>query len=217
MRPTFLAVGVLSIVTLCLSTAHAGLINGGFETPDINSSSNIVVFAGSPILVGWQISGGSGIDLVSSLWAPSEGSQSISLNWINPTTISQQIATTAGQQYSLSFDMAAEVFGGAALRTMDVLWNNSVIASPQFSYTGQGPTSMGWVSFSYSVIGTGSDTLAFRSTTTNPANYGPALDNVRLDAVSAVPEPGSLILFGLGALGLFGAARKRRNSSTNAA
>ncbi len=39
------------------------------------------------------------------------------------------------------------------------------------------------------------------------------LDNVRLESVSAVPEPGSLALFGVGALGLIGAVRRRRRTA----
>lgn len=48
---------------------------------------------------------------------------SLSLGWVAPATISQTVVTTSGQAYDLNFFMAAEIFGGSALRTMDVLWN----------------------------------------------------------------------------------------------
>lgn len=79
--------------------------------------------------------------------------------------------------------MAAEIFGGSALRTMQVIWNGSVVSSPSFPYTGQGPTAMGWTRTNLTVVGTGSDVLQFRSTTTSAPQYGPALDNVRLIAL----------------------------------
>jgi hypothetical protein len=76
---------------------------------------------------------------------------------------------------------------------MDVLWDGAVVGQPTFTYTGQGPDNMGWTQFTYNVAGTGSDVLAFHSTT--PANFGPALDAVSL---SAVPEPSSIVLLGVG-------------------
>ncbi len=181
------------------SVAQANVVNGGFESFGGSGNSNI-----GQGLTGWTISGG-GIDIVNtSYWQSGEGVTSISLGWTAPATISQTVATTAGQAYDLSFLMAAEIFGGSALRTMDVLWNGNVVSTPSFAYTGQGPTNMGWTLKSVGVVGTGSDLLEFRSTTTTQSNYGPALDGVRL---TAVPEPASLTALALGAIAFL---RKRR-------
>ncbi len=182
------------------SVAQANVVNGSFESFGGSGNSNI-----GQGLTGWTISGG-GIDIVNtSYWQAGAGVTSISLGWTSPATISQTVATTSGQAYDLSFLMAAEIFGGSALRTMDVLWNGNIVATPSFAYTGQGPTNMGWELNSVQVVGTGSDLLEFRSTTTAQSNYGPALDDVRLTAV--VPEPASMSALALGA---FAFLRKRR-------
>lgn len=154
--------------------------NGGFESPDLGTASQQVISTGSSALSGWTISGTSGIDLVSTFWQPSEGRQSISLNWKSPSTISQILTTVPGQSYRVSFDLAGEAFGGQSSRTLDVLWNGVAVSSQSFNYSGQPPTAMGWTTVSVDVLGTGSDILSFRSTT--PNNYGPTLDNVRVVA-----------------------------------
>lgn len=175
-----------ALLTLVSSaTAQNILVNGSFETYDGSGNSNIG--AG---LNGWTIGNGGGIDIVFSTgvepyyWQAVDGNVSLSLAWFGPERISQAVTTSAGQSYHLTFSMAAEIYGGPSTRTMDALWNNVVVGSASFQYTGQGPENMGWVQFSYDVVGTGNDTLSFLSTTPGP--YGPALDNVSL---VVVPEP----------------------------
>jgi RHS repeat-associated protein len=170
---------VITSTPALVATAGQELVtNGSFEFTALEENTReYVVPSGSENLDGWQVAGDSGVDLVvNSYWTPSQGEQSISLNWLSPSTISQTIPTRAGQTYTLSFDIAAEVYGGGMDRSLDVLWNGQVIASPSFQYSGQDGSHMGWTTYRYPVLGTGNDVLSFRSTT--PANFGPALDNV---------------------------------------
>jgi hypothetical protein len=178
---------LLTILTCVTSASAQNLIsNGSFEERD-RSGFNSNIRAGLP---GWTIGNGGGIDIVFSrgikpfYWQAAEGNVSLSLNWGSPGSISQVVATEAGTRYLLSFSMAAEIYGGQASRTMDVVWSDVVVGTPTFSYTGQGSANMGWVQFTYEVVGSGRDTLAFRSTT--PANYGPALDAVALVPAAAL-------------------------------
>jgi choice-of-anchor C domain-containing protein len=150
--------------------------NGGFEQPTV-PGSNITISAGSNVVAPWTVAGG-GLDLVHTLWDPAEGLNSISLNWVGPSTITQTVSTTPGTTYSLGFAMAAEIFGGPPVRQIDVLWNGVLVDTVSFNYTGQGPNSMGWEDHQYTLVGTGSDVLSFVSLTSGP--YGPALDNVTL-------------------------------------
>lgn len=171
---------VAALVAPTISSANL-INNGSFESYG-GTGFNSNIGAG---ITGWTISGG-GIDIVTqSTWQAADGVASITLGWTSPATITQTLATTSGQAYDLSFFMAAEIFGGSALRTMQVIWNGSVVSSPSFPYTGQGPAAMGWTQKNLIVVGTGSDVLQFRSTTTTAPQYGPALDNVRLTAMPA--------------------------------
>jgi len=176
------------------------LVNGSFETYGGSGNSNIG--AG---LTGWTIGNAGGIDIVFSTgivpyyWKAADGNVSLSLAYFGPDSVTQTVTTTPGKSYQLTFSMAAEIYGGPATRTMNVLWNNSVVSSPSFQYTGQGPEYMGWTEFSLNVVGTGTDTLRFLATSAGP--YGPTLDNVSL---VLVPEPAAagLIVIGLVSLGL---------------
>lgn len=184
------------------------VVNGSFEQL-VGFGYNSNIGAG---LEGWTIGNGGGVDIVHSTgfeplyWRAATGDISLSLNFFGRDSVSQQLVTTPGVHYEIGFAMAAEVYGGPAQRTMDVLWNGAVVGSPTFDYTGQGPTTMGWVRFAYDVVGTGSDALTFSSTT--DSNYGPALDDV---SVVLAPEPNTASLVVLGAVSLvFVRARKRR-------
>ncbi len=180
-----------ALVVLFASAARADVVlNGSFEAYGGSGNSNIGAGLDS-----WTIGGG-GIDIVPpdlpNYWQPADGLVSLSLNWNAPGSVTQALTTMSGQPYEVRFWMAAEIYGGPELRTMDVLWNGAVVASPSFLYTGQGPNDMGWTELSYVVEGTGLDSLSFVSTT--PANFGPALDNV---SVTLVPEPSSLAALAL--------------------
>lgn len=185
------------IATLILpASIHAqNLIrNGSFESYG-GTGYNSNIGAG---LTDWNIGTMGGIDIaLESDWQAADGTTSITLNWGGPESVSQGIVTSAGQLYRLSFYMAAEIYGGEQFRTLDVIWNSNVVGTSTFEYTGQGPTNMGWTKVNYTVLGTGSDILAFQSTT--EGNYGPAIDNIQL---VAVPEPATIagVCFGIAML-----------------
>ena len=157
-------------------TCEPPVQNGGFEQPAL-FVSNLTISAGSTALDPWTVTGG-GLDLVHTLWDPAEGLNSISLNGVGPSTITQTVSTLPGTSYSLGFAMAAEIFGGPPVRQIDVLWNGVLVDTVSFDYTGQGPNSMGWEDHQYTLVGTGLDVLSFVSLTSGP--YGPALDNVTM-------------------------------------
>jgi len=209
-------IGSAVIVLLkCAASAAAPniLTNGSFEDYG-GTGFNSNIGAG---LFGWTIGAAGGIDIVFSTgiepfyWQAPDGDVSLSLNWFRPESVSQMIATTPGTPYHLSFFMGAEIYGGPTTRTMDVLWNGAVIGNPSFQYTAQGPTSMGWVQFSYDVVGTGSDIIAFQSKTLG--GYGPALDAVSL---VTVPEPSVVALSSIAAVTLLCYRRRKGKVSRTA-
>ena len=196
-----------AVVNLSAQSIQPGsiLVNGSFETYGGSGNSNI-----GQGLQGWTIGNAGGIDIVFSTgvvpyyWQAADGNVSLSLAYFGPDSVTQTVTTQPGKTYQLTFSMAAEIYGGPATRTMNVLWNNTVISSPSFQYTGQDPNNMGWTEFSLNVVGTGTDTLSFLATSAGP--YGPALDNVSLVLV-AEPTAGRLVALGL--IG-FGLSKRRR-------
>ena len=80
------------------------------------------------------------------------------------------------------------------------------------------PLSSTYEEFFFTFVGTGSDTLTIEANT-NPGNWYVDDISVTGAAVSATPLPAALPLFasGLGAMGLFGWRRKRKNAAAIAA
>ena len=118
-----------------------------------------------------------------------------------PNTLSQLIATTSGQSYTLSFWYDAV---GAAANGFDVTWNGATV----FSVTNQ--VTSGYQHITANVLGSGSDALVF---TAYNDRYNTMLDNVSVSAVaSAVPEPATwaMMITGFGAAGVMVRASRRR-------
>lgn len=197
-----------------IAPAHANLVtNGSFETPIVGGAPFVTLNSGSGALPGWSILGS--IDHIGSYWQASDGNQSIDLNGLGQLgTISQTLATTPGQLYELTFDMAGNPdFDSVKTLLVQV----DAVAQPfNFDSTGKSLGAMGWVS--HSLLFTATDvvtTLMFQSLTidflapapvSNMFSFGPALDNV---AVNAVPVPAAVWLLGSALLGL-GMIRRRK-------
>ncbi len=187
-------------VTVCLLSisgfAHSNLIvNGGFESPGIASGWTY----GPDPTGGWQ---GDNIEV----WASGflgvdsyEGSQHGELNahaydgtvW----SIYQSFDSVLSEMYDFSFAYRARRNGSEAFRvTLEDSSGTILDRLVDDHVTGQ------WSSFSESFLGTGNEiTLTFTSVTPGAGTVGNFLDAV---AVTNVPEPSTLALFGIGLAGL---------------
>ena len=88
----------------------------------------------------------------------------------------QNVQTVAGQSYTLSFDARSRPGLTAATCTIEVLWNNTVVATV--------PPGSAWATHTFSVTGTGGqDRLTFREVQSQSADgLGALYDNIRLVA-----------------------------------
>jgi hypothetical protein len=111
-------------------------------------------------------------------------------------TISQTLSTTPGVDYTLSFWLQDEQGDGPNSDTdFQALWNGTSLLDQY--------TTTGLLQYTFTVAGTGSDTLTFEGYN-SPAWYD--LSDV---SVTPTPEPSSFLLMGSGVLGLAAFLRRR--------
>jgi hypothetical protein len=110
--------------------------------------------------------------------------------------------------------MAGNPAGDPALKTLDLraYYNglNFFIDHQEFSFStaGKSLAAMGWEPHTfYFTAPSDNATLLFGSLIGGA--YGPAIDNVSVTQVSAVPEPGTILLLGISVVGLAGLASRR--------
>lgn len=187
--------------------AHAlPIINGSFQSgPAVGSF--LTVGAGSTALTGWEVFG-AGVDIVGTAWISSDGDRSLDLNALATGGVRQILDTVIGQAYQVRFDLSRNPAGSAPSYALDVA---AGAASETFTFTATPTTgNMLWEERLFEFTATSTSTvLEFGSLV--GGSGGPALDNVRVDAVLPVPEPSTATLT-LVALSGLAVLRKRRAS-----
>jgi choice-of-anchor C domain-containing protein len=198
---------------------------GAQATPFFNGSFELGIDPGSftPLngpdstsITGWTVGGGANsIDYIGSYWKASNLAKSLDLNGLVPGSISQTFDVNPGTTYQVSFDVAGNPDGGPQVKTLDGLANAIISSQPSFNTAGHTKDDMGWKTFTFTFLATGSsETLTFTSTTTGdsgngqfPTAFGPALDNV---SVTAIPEPATwaMMIFGFMGIGFMAYRRK---------
>ena len=188
-----------ALFTACtaFTGAHAAtnlLVNGSFEAQaQANGSWHVYDH-----FAGWNTVAGSGIELRDNIAGRAfDGLNYVELDSYSNSAMAQTVNTVRGAEYTVSFAYSARAGVGALSNPIEVLWDGTLLGS--VTADGTRLSQHDWHSFSYTVHGTGLDTLTFRAAGTNDS-LGGSLDAVSL---SAVPEPSTAALM-FGALFLIG-------------
>lgn len=226
---------------LNINTVFAGanlLVNGGFELPGLPNPSDYVYLPnGSTFVPGWvsvdNIPSGSLFVDNLLIRAPyygfpaSEGSYFIYVdnnNGPSPSLngIYQDFSTLVDQQYSVTFDASTEIAYGTpgllGVSVGDTMLHYTLPNVP--GYPAEPYVFTGWSSYSFTFQATSTMTrLQFFDEgyqiggDPTKGNASPLLDNVTVSLLpAAVPEPSSIAMFGIGAIGMMFARRKRQQT-----
>ncbi|MET4848185.1 Ig-like domain-containing protein [Bradyrhizobium japonicum] len=159
------------------------LVNGSFE------ATTLAPFAGGrwgafQSVAGWTAISGGTIELWNNLGGikATDGGNFGELDYAGARDgFYQDVKTVAGQTYQLSFDARARPGFTGATCSIEVLWNNSVIATV--------PPGSAWDTYDFNVVGTGgNDRLTFREVASQSSDgLGALYDNIQLTATTAKP------------------------------
>ena len=223
-----LAAATLGALLCSATSAHAQLVNGGFENTTVPSGTYQTYAPGQTIgASGWVVTGSAGNNVIliqtnyteaqfGLVFNAQEGNNTLDLTGVGNTGaadgVQQVIATTNGATYAVSFYVGRAQGDPNSPYLTPATVDFSVNGGARVSFTNSNSTA-GAINFQqFTTLFTAtssSTTLAFLNGTPQGNNYA-GLDSVTIRQL-AVPEPGSIALLvgtGVWGAGLFIRRRK---------
>lgn len=205
----------LAATLLVSSTAGAvTVINGSFENSGLSfaRAAESTAFTAPVSPSGWTIFRGS-VDYIGQQWQAADGNWSLSLAGGQAGGITQRIGGfVAGQRYRLSFDVAANP--ESTRRSTSIFYSVTGGEAARYSVAGgNSPTNMQYKHVTYDF--TASSALQQIAFSGVESQFGAVLDNIQIDAISAIPEPATwgLMIAGFACTGALVRRRARMHST----
>jgi hypothetical protein len=210
---TIFAVFVLIVGS---NQSSANFINGSFENGnysfDAQGANSLGV--GSTAITGWTTFGGelAVIQGTNSFGISSPfGDKFLDLTGYHDSSpyggVQQSVGTVVGQSYLVSLYLGVNATAGAPGPVSVVVSAGSSSATLTANPTGSGDL---WTLETFSFVANSTSTLVSIQGDSTANGHYIGLDNVSIAGPSVVPEPASLVLFGIGLLGVIGRTRLRR-------
>jgi MYXO-CTERM domain-containing protein len=196
-----------TVALAAIIPAHANLlIDGGFELPAIANGSYITASS----IPGWT--GTPNIEVQNHVaGSPFEGNQFVELDTDANSSMFQDFATVRGVAYTIHFDYSPRPGVSAASNGIELFWDDTLLAIVAMNGIGLGDTA--WTGFDLTTVADGPvSRISFAAFGTSDG-LGGYLDDV---SVTAIPEPGTVEIFGLGLvmLAMLGGTRRREPAAS---
>ncbi|MCB5187536.1 DUF642 domain-containing protein [Methylobacillus caricis] len=209
-----MSIALLSVLAFASAGAQAANIvqNGSFEADNIGNAS----WAYLNSVTGWQSSSIFEIQKGATQGGQDgfnaeayDGIQYLELNSTALTSVWQDLATTAGTTYTLSFAFSGRPDTPDGLKsTFEVYWGDTKLINSSAKAKSD------WVEYTFEDLVATGTTTQLRFVSLGPAaapSYGSYLDGVSV--IAAVPEPSAygMLALGLGVVGFVSTRKRKQN------